>query len=288
MPPFKCLKKIVTFSLCIAFIALFAACDKIPFFQDNSEKENLDQGNVRVEWQNGDDVEVTQKTNSEKTSQESIPDNNHIDNDTTRDESPESISQAKQPSLEFAVQIGAFLQADNATRLISKLKKKGYDPSLVIVKTPAKRWNLVRIGTYTNKQGALKAARKFTKTENMETAVVRDKTIIKMQPRTAQQTAMGFSKQDAIMPETVAKFEPEHFAFQVGGLRTKANANKHRIVLKKQGYAPYIKKIVTTKSNEVWYSVRIGTFDSIDLAADAAAIFTEKEYIPAHAVSVNN
>ena len=88
------------------------------------------------------------------------------------------------------------------------------------------------------------------------------------------------------MPTTVAKFEPDRFTFQVGGLRTKDNAIKHKIDLQKRGYSPYIQKTYNEQSKEVWYSVRIGYYDSIDIAAEAAATFTTNEQIPAKAAIV--
>lgn len=285
IPPFKCLNKTVSLGLCVGIITLLTACDKIPFFQDNAESEKRE--NVRVEWQNND-TGIAEKTDTVKPLQAPMADGKEKNVNVTASASPEKTLKIEQPSHDFAVQIGAFLKEDNATRLISELKKKGYEPSLLIVNTPAKKWNLVRIGSYTDKRGALKAAKKFTAAENMETAVVKDKTIIKVQAKAAKQATLQETKPEMRMPETVAKFKPERFSFQVGGLRTKANALKHQATLKKQGYAPYLKKIVNRQSKEIWYGVRIGTFDNIDLAADAADRFTQKESIPAQAVSVNN
>ncbi len=71
------------------------------------------------------------------------------------------------------------------------------------------------------------------------------------------------------------------YSFQVGGLRTHANAQQQKGLLKKRGYAPFIVKIDGPHDKEVWYSLRIGYFVSIEEAADAASQFSTKEDIPA-------
>lgn len=288
MPSLRYSKKFLIIGLFIVFTSWFTGCDKIPFIQNSGEEDVGKQGIIQADWQDNQENEVDlsepDKGGAGSNQMVQTPSPVKVEPSTTLPKKPAQVSNQHAG---FAVQIGAFLQPDNATRLISKLKKKGYTPNLVIVETPAKKWNLVRIGSYKTKKGAVKAARKFTTAESMETAVVKDRTIIKMQAKSDQSIKMEKVSIEKSMPVTVAKFEPEQFTFQVGGLRTKGNANKHKAALKKQGYAPYIKKIINRQSNETWYSIRIGTYNSIDLAAEAASEFTAKESIPAQAVSVN-
>jgi len=293
MPPIKFLNKIAVTGVCLIISFWFVACDNNPLLKDKDEQASGDQGIVQTTWQDSEGSQA--KPHSAKVEKKGVeqPAGDKMAKGKTKAAATDSglilsrDRRLKSGPSEFAVQIGAFLKADNATRLISRLKTKGYRPTLVIVKTPAKTWNLVRVGSYTEKQAAVAAAKKFTATEKMETAVVKDKTIVKMQANNSQ-PEQEESIAKAMMPETLVKFEPEKFTYQVGGLRTKANAIKHKDDLEKRGYAPYIKKQRNESSKEYWYTVRIGTFDNLDTAADAAAFFTGKEAIPASATSAKN
>ncbi len=274
-------KKTVLIVFCLTISSLFSACDKIPFFQNDDKNDDQDQGIVQTDWKNGSEITVeTEPIQKEKKSPHPVPDQ------VPTEKSQLKTEQQTQKPAKFSVQIGAFIKKNNATRLVSKLKAKGYNPSLVVVETPGKRWNLVHVGSYPERKAALAAAQKLTELENMETAVVKNNTIIKMQKNITQQTGKG-AKPEAPMPTTVASFGPERFTFQVGGLRTKENAGKFKMILKKQGYEPYIKKIRNIQNTEVWYTVRIGYFENIEMATDVATRFTAKEQIPTMATSTN-
>jgi len=290
----KRIKAAAAFTLMVSLLTLVTACDKLPFFKNSAEEGTQGPGIVQTDW----------KSNDAADREAALQDGKTEGNLTGQPVKLAEVSEAKHPqkgdaaviaaaddeAAEFAVQIGAFLVADNATRLVEKLKKKGYQPNVTVVTTPAKKWSLVRIGAYPDKKSALDAARKFTATEKMETAVVKDRIIIKMQT-SADVNQPAEKVTEVTEPDrqtTVAKFEPEKFTFQVGGLRTQTNAAEYANLLKKQGYKPYIQKAKSLHSGESWYSVRIGTFDNIDLAAEAAAEFAARESIPTMAVSVNN
>lgn len=299
------LKPVIASALCLALIGLFSACDKIPFFQKESGENVGEQGIVQTDWRSADEIEVEPETTADNkigvdsqpaaSSESTTGTGSKVDQPSPGD-SADNPNQVPASKNEFAVQLGAFLNPDNASRLISRLKKKGYNASLLVVETSAKKWNLVRIGSFLDKKSAVAAAKKFTLAEKMETAVVKDRKIVKMQAKIRQQESVPGVKLEpkkqtemkAAMPVTVATFEPERFTFQIGGLRSRANAAKYKKALKKQGYKPFIKKIISRQSNETWYSLRIGEYDTIDQAADAATEFTEKESIPAQAVSMNH
>ncbi len=274
-------KKTVLIVFCLTISSLFSACDKIPFFQNDDKNNSQDQGIVQTDWKNSSKITVEpEPIQKEKKPLQLIPDK------VPTEKSQLKTEQQTQKPAEFSVQIGAFIKKDNATRLVSKLKAKGYNPSLVVVETPGKRWNLVHVGSYPGRKAASAAAQKLTELENMETAVVKNNAIIKMQKKFAQPTNKA-AKPDAPMPTTVASFGPERFTFQVGGIRTKENAGKFKMILEKQGYEPYIKKIRNIQNTEVWYTVRIGYFENIEIATDVATRFTAKEQIPTMATSTN-
>ena len=73
----------------------------------------------------------------------------------------------------FTVQVGVFLDAKEASRLLSTMERHGYAPSFFADRDAENRqWYAVRIGAYTDKDQAAKAAANFTKQESIK-AVVR-------------------------------------------------------------------------------------------------------------------
>jgi cell division septation protein DedD len=73
---------------------------------------------------------------------------------------------------EFTVQLGAFLQSENAQMLSRQLERRGYDPTVVPMDDARGRtWFLVRIGTFRTRAEALMAAGEFKTREGMDALV---------------------------------------------------------------------------------------------------------------------
>ncbi len=71
------------------------------------------------------------------------------------------------------VQIGVFLDEQEASRLLKQVERKGYAPSFFSGRdAEARQWYAVRIGSYSDKQQATNAAANFTRQEKLK-AVVR-------------------------------------------------------------------------------------------------------------------
>ncbi|NQU65678.1 MAG: SPOR domain-containing protein, partial [SAR324 cluster bacterium] len=261
MTSFKFLKKTGLIIFCLMISILFSACDKVSWFQKGDSDSSKASGVVETDWKNTSEIKLEIEIPQPPKTQ-AVADKEQAQN-----------------SAAFSVQIGAFLKKMNATQLISEFKHKGYEPTLVVVEAPGKQWNLVHVGSYTGKNSAVAAAKKLAEIENMETAVVRDNTIIKVQRKSAPQ-AFKNATLETLKEDTVANFAPEQFSFQVGGLRTKENADKLKIILQKKGYAPYIKKFRSSQSREDWYIIRIGYYETIELATDGASQFMAQENIP--------
>lgn len=284
MISFRFTKKTGLIVFCFTISSVFSACDKIPWFKNGDIDSTQNQGVVQTDWNNTSEIKLEEEEPQPTAALQptAAP--------GVTGKKPEKRSEKIVPQVQkeagFSVQIGAFLKKKNATRLVSKLKQKGYTPSLIVIEAPGKQWNLVHIGSYTEQKSAEAAAKKFAEIENVETAVVKNNTIIKMERMAAQQ-AQTDSTPGKLKLDTTASFKPDHFSFQVGGFRTKENATKHKNILQKKGYAPYIKKVRSVQSKEDWYVIRIGYFDTIEQAADGASKFMVKENIPALATSMN-
>ena len=71
------------------------------------------------------------------------------------------------------VQVGAFLDQNEANRLLKDIERKGYAPSFFSGRdAEARQWYAVRIGAYSDRQQAANAAVNFTRQEKLK-AVVR-------------------------------------------------------------------------------------------------------------------
>lgn len=71
------------------------------------------------------------------------------------------------------VQVGVFLDEDEAGRLLKQIERKGYAPTFFSGRdAEARQWYAVRIGAYSDRQQAANAAANFTREEKMK-AVVR-------------------------------------------------------------------------------------------------------------------
>jgi cell division protein FtsN len=73
----------------------------------------------------------------------------------------------------FTVQVGVFLEQNEASRLLKEMERKGYSPSFFADRDSEDRqWYAVRIGAYSDKDQAANAAANFSKQERIK-AVVR-------------------------------------------------------------------------------------------------------------------
>jgi cell division septation protein DedD len=85
---------------------------------------------------------------------------------------PSADAGASEPEY-VTVQVGVFLNQDEANRLLKDIERKGYSPSFFSGRdAEARQWYAVRIGAYSDRQQAANAAANFTRQEKMK-AVVR-------------------------------------------------------------------------------------------------------------------
>ena len=70
------------------------------------------------------------------------------------------------------VQVGVFLDQNEANRLLKQIETKGYSPSFFSGRdAEARQWYAVRIGAYSDRQQASNAAANFTRQEKMKATV---------------------------------------------------------------------------------------------------------------------
>jgi cell division protein FtsN len=76
------------------------------------------------------------------------------------------------PVYTHSVQVGAFLEEENAGRIASELAAKGYPAKIVPINDPRNRtWHTVRIGDFPSRELAVRRAAEFSAREQRDTAV---------------------------------------------------------------------------------------------------------------------
>ena len=92
--------------------------------------------------------------------------------ESTEDAAATDEKAAAEPEY-VTVQIGVFLDQNEASQLLQRIEKKGYAPTFFSSRdAEARQWYAVRIGVYSDKQQAANAAANFMKQEKIK-AVVR-------------------------------------------------------------------------------------------------------------------
>lgn len=87
---------------------------------------------------------------------------------------PDAAANANAVEPEYVtVQVGVFLDQKEASHLLQQMERKGYAPTFFSGRdAEARQWYAVRIGSYSDKEQATKAAENFTRQEKIK-AVVR-------------------------------------------------------------------------------------------------------------------
>lgn len=82
----------------------------------------------------------------------------------------EDLNKASQPS--YSVQVGVFLDENNANLLVRDLRDKGYTPIVLKATDDQLRvWHAVRIGAYMSKTAATQAAASIARQEKLRVIV---------------------------------------------------------------------------------------------------------------------
>ena len=86
--------------------------------------------------------------------------------------SPVESSPEKIEEPEYSMQVGAFLNVENAAALIEELNQKGYPAfEQEFMDSRGRTWHLVRIGEFTSRADANQAANEFKSKENLVVVV---------------------------------------------------------------------------------------------------------------------
>jgi type II secretory pathway predicted ATPase ExeA/cell division septation protein DedD len=142
-----------------------------PDLEEKGQVNNLNDLNQVATNNTGDtrgtDVSIKKTANSQISVQKSIGEDRQ---DAGKSESPIGVPHWSKAA--YAIQVGAFLNKDNAMKMASILEKKGYSASVVKFNDKKGRiWHTVRIGEYGSQIAAEKHARDFSSKQGLDSIV---------------------------------------------------------------------------------------------------------------------
>ena len=196
----------------------------------------------------------------------------------------------------YWVQVGAFSQESNASRLASHLQMRGYQAHIKMTKDLDHHvLYLVLIGDYKSDQPALKLAQNYSKKENAKSIVIYKGAILRvftpeaplvLKDKIPRVYAKPGEKDPLLLEPPEAIYKPSQppkplFTFTVGGLYRLKEAQLFAQQLEKRGYQPLIHKQQDINELDWWYTVEIGHYYTKTEAETAASIFFDKEHLPA-------
>jgi cell division septation protein DedD len=111
---------------------------------------------------------------------------------------------------------------------------------------------------------------------------VRMPIVMKPQPQKMPSVAKKATEKAQGVPQ-----EKKAFSVQAGAFLEKNNAEDMVSDLKEKGYQPYIFDALDHKNQKV-FTVRIGDYEGLEEASQAAALFTKKENMPAVVKDINS
>jgi cell division septation protein DedD len=85
---------------------------------------------------------------------------------------PAKAREAASTAQSYTIQVGAFLQLDNARRLAQSVSKKGYTARVISLNdSHGKKWHCVRVGNYPDRDRAIKTAEEIETKLNLKPIV---------------------------------------------------------------------------------------------------------------------
>jgi len=93
---------------------------------------------------------------------------------SVKDEKKNTLQEKKNGNEKYSIQVGSFFSEKEANFLAVKLKKRGYNPSVIEVKNSDKTYFKVRIGSFSSREEAKKLANEIEKKENLKPFVTKN------------------------------------------------------------------------------------------------------------------
>ena len=125
------------------------------------------------------------------------------------------------------------------------------------------------------------------KISNSKQSTLKPAEIQSTQPKDDAPPPVETSSATPVTPSEQIQDKVERYAIQVGAFRVKAFADERISILKSMDFKPFIFSTADSKGR-MWYTVRVGRFQTLENTNEALSIFHKKTEFPAAVVHVDS
>ena len=112
--------------------------------------------------------------------------------------------------------------------------------------------------------------------ENIEVESIKEEPIVKKtSPKPNRKTSKKIIKKSKVVRGSSIPFDKDRFTIQVGSKKFLSDAKKFAAQLIDSGYDAYIQKASFKETNEVWYRIRVGSYDKRETATAVAKVLSK-------------
>ena len=112
--------------------------------------------------------------------------------------------------------------------------------------------------------------------ENIEVELIKEEPIVKKtSTKPNKKTSKKITKKSKVVRGSSIPFDKDRFTIQVGSKKFLSDAKKFAAKLIDSGYDAYIQKASFKETNEVWYRIRVGSYDKRETATAVAKVLSK-------------
>jgi len=112
--------------------------------------------------------------------------------------------------------------------------------------------------------------------QDVEIKLAKEEPIVKnISPKPNKKTSKKIIKKPKKVRGSSIPFDKDRFTIQVGSKKFLSDAKKFAAQLIDSGYDAYIQKASFKETNEVWYRIRVGSYDKRETATAVAKVLSK-------------
>ena len=112
--------------------------------------------------------------------------------------------------------------------------------------------------------------------QDIEVKLIKEEPIVKkISPKPNKKTSKKINKKPKKVRGSSIPFDKDRFTIQVGSKKFLSDAKKFAAKLIDSGYDAYIQKASFKETNEVWYRIRVGSYDKRETATAVAKVLSK-------------
>ena len=122
----------------------------------------------------------------------------------------------------------------------------------------------------------LDEVKKTSLKQDVEVKLIKEEPIVKItSPKPNKKTSKKIIKKPKKIRGSSIPFDKDRFTIQVGSKKFLSDAKKFAAQLIDSGYDAYIQKASFKETNEVWYRIRVGSYDKRETATAVAKVLSK-------------